>query len=186
MGGHWYLISSLPSPQFGSPPPLNHGEFVSYCARVDPDMAAAAAELSLVPPARPRAASDILSRFWARETRLRNELVRARATRIGKGGETWIRGEEPGADGAELSAIVAAALKIDDPLEAELFLERSRWDWLGSQTALGAFSDDAVLAYGLKILILERLSRFREEAGRAEYKRVYDAVLGAAAQDGVA
>lgn len=186
MAGHWYLLSSLPTPQFGSPPPIGLADYIAYCGRVDPGLEGDLSLLALLPPQPLPACSGFLSRFWARETAFRNELARQRALRSGSDSGPWLRPELPGGQDAGLAETARGLARSDDPLEAELALERSRWDWLCAQIGLDAFGDEAVLAYGLKILILERLSRFREEAGAAEYTRVYQAVLGAAARDGVA
>ena len=40
------------------------------------------------------------------------------------------------------------------------------------------FSDDAVIAYGLKLKLANRVKKFNEEAGMASYRKIYDRILG--------
>jgi hypothetical protein len=40
------------------------------------------------------------------------------------------------------------------------------------------FSDEAVIAYGLKLKLANRVKNFNEEAGMASYRKIYDRILG--------
>jgi hypothetical protein len=81
---------------------------------------------------------------------------------------------------ADAAAVAKAALAMDSPLEAELFLDKSRWDLIESLQGLDYFGRNTVYAYLLKLFLLERRSLFRAEEGFAEYKGLYAAVMEAA------
>ena len=40
------------------------------------------------------------------------------------------------------------------------------------------FSIDAVYAYGLKLMLVERMRKFDVENGKASYHEIYDNILG--------
>jgi hypothetical protein len=81
---------------------------------------------------------------------------------------------------ADAAALAKAALAMDSPLEAELFLDKGRWDFIESQQGLDYFGRNTVYAYLLKLFILERRSLFRAEEGFTEYKGLYAAIMEAA------
>ena len=42
---------------------------------------------------------------------------------------------------------------------------------------LDGFSIDAVYAYGLKLLLVERMRKFEVENGKTSYHKIYDTIL---------
>jgi hypothetical protein len=87
---------------------------------------------------------------------------------------------DPPAHPADAAAVAKAAASMDSPLEAELFLDKSRWDAIGIFQGLDYFGQNTIYAYLLKLLLMERRSFFRSEEGFAEYKELYASIMAAA------
>ena len=45
------------------------------------------------------------------------------------------------------------------------------------QCPLDAFSIDAVYAYGLRLMLVERMRKFEVENGKTSYHKIYDTIL---------
>jgi len=56
----------------------------------------------------------------------------------------------------------------------------ARWTAIERFQGLDYFDRDTIYAYYLKLLILERRSKFRAEEGFMEYKKIYASVMEAA------
>jgi hypothetical protein len=115
-------------------------------------------------------------REWERTLRL--NLAQARAQRIKREGGAPL---EPPGHPAEAAVVALNAAAVDEsPLEAELFLDRARWNAIEELQGTDHFSRNTVYAYLLKLLLLERHSLFDTEAGFAEYKSLYASILESA------
>ena len=64
-------------------------------------------------------------------------------------------------------------LSISNPLEAEKAILGEYFDFLSSHPVSSPFSLDALIIYGLKLQIKERVAAFSEEKGREEFDRLY-------------
>ncbi|MDR0669082.1 MAG: DUF2764 domain-containing protein [Treponema sp.] len=180
MGAYYYLVAQLPSLVYGQEPPMSSVHFLDL-ARTQLS-AEDAALLSLLEPrtgAGPRAEGPSGSGFidtwrvWERALRL--NLARLRASRLKRDGAAPV---DPPADPADAAAVAHGALAAaENPLEAEIFLDRARWNAIERFQGIPAFSRDAVYAYLLKLLILERRASFKAETGFAEYKSLYASIL---------
>ena len=117
--------------------------------------------------------SEFINRWREWERSLRLNLARNRAVKL-----RW----EASVDAPEYpaDAVLAAknAMTIESPLEAELFLDKARWDAIESFQGINIFSESAMYAYLLKLLLLERKADFDMEEGFTEYKALYTAILG--------
>jgi hypothetical protein len=72
------------------------------------------------------------------------------------------------------------AAQCEDPLEGELSIEREKWSFL-ERLETGHFFDlEALVAYALKLQILERRALFEAERGETSYKTAYSEILDAA------
>jgi hypothetical protein len=179
---YYYIASTLPTPQFAEAPPMSSAEFRGICARSlapadRPKIEAVGSELGGAEALR---ATGLLGRYFARETLLRNELARLRGQRGGNDPSAFMREGPKSVLDPEAIRAAARAFGANDPLASELDLERSRWNWLEQESGRHVFDIDALVAYLLKILVLERLQLFREEHGAREYDAVYAAVLARA------
>jgi hypothetical protein len=118
---------------------------------------------------------DFFIRWYEWERTLRLNLARWRAARLK-------RDISPDAPDYPPDAVKAAkaASAMDSPLEAELFLDEARWTAIDSFQGFDYFDRNTIYAYLIKLLLLERRSRFRVEEGFAEYRGIYAAVMKAA------
>jgi hypothetical protein len=126
----------------------------------------------------PPTSSNFLDRWRDWERALRLNLARFRFLRLKRegGGAPADPPDYP----ADAAAVARAALAMESPLEAELFLDKSRWDLIESLQGLDYFGRNTAYAYLLKLFLLERRSFFRAEEGFTEYKGLYAAIMEAA------
>lgn len=182
MPHYYYFAATLPALQLGAPAPMTSDEFLERCSRHlgEKDHALVAAALLVSPAVGPPTStgtSRLLRCYYAWERTVRNELARLRARRLERAAEPWIR-QTTVDDTAPRAA--QAAFQASHPLEAELILERQRWDYIQGLRALHAFDLESIAAYRLELQILERLARLRHELGETRYRQTYAAILGAA------
>jgi len=173
-------VATLPALELGAPPPMTSEELLERSLRFlraeDFSLVSAATLLSAVdgpPPA--CAASPLLTGYYSWERSVRNELVRLRARRLERAADPWIRSAGRN-DTAFRSA--QAAFQASHPLEAELILERERWERIKSLKSLHFFDLELIAAYRLELQIIERLARLREAEGEKRYRATYAAILG--------
>jgi len=146
VGSYYYLVAQLPSISYGAPPIMGSTQFkelardlltgadaelLESCA-LDPEPMSVIQEGSDVLPTY----SELLTptgsalidqwRIWERALRL--NLAKLRAQKLKK--DSLHLAEVP-SDPLDAGAIARAALAIESPLEAEIFLDRSRWDVVG-------------------------------------------------------
>jgi len=116
--------------------------------------------------------SAFINRWKEWERALRLNLARGRAQKL--------KQELHDAPVFPESAVAAAktAMAIDSPLEAEIFLDNARWNAISSFAGYDVFSESAVYAYLLKLLLMERRIAFNDEEGSIEYQGLYAAILG--------
>lgn len=161
-----YLIASLPSVRFGDPPPLSSARFLEMLApwadeTVRADIVGATLQEPFAQPDR-----HPVARAWRRfEIALRNTLVLARCRVTGDEPREHLR-TVPDMDTGYL-IVLAEVLNAPDPLEAERRLALVRWRALDEFES--AFPSDTgfLIAYRLRLLILERLVSFDPAAGAA-------------------
>jgi len=122
-----------------------------------------------------RSGSEFLNLWKDWERTLRLNLSRNRALKLRR--EAPVEAPELPSDAV---AAAKAAMSIDSPLEAELSLDKARWDAIQNIQGMDIFSEGAIYAYLLKLLLMERRAAFDTEAGFTEYKALYTAILGEA------
>lgn len=196
MASYWYFVATLPNIQFGQPAPFGSDSFLENARRLLPKeiagLLASARLLSEAETPSPEAGESLLLgeyRYWERS--LRNELARARARRLGRAVEAWVRPAGPSprppagpssAAGLAGSAATAAqsALAAEDPLSGELLLERERWSLIDRLKTFHNFDLEVLVAYRLQLQILERLALLRPDTGEAGYRAAYADMLSPA------
>jgi hypothetical protein len=82
---------------------------------------------------------------------------------------------------AATAAVKAVSGEIS-PLEAEFLIDKARWNAINEIAGIEYFSIGSVLAYYLKLLLMERRASFNIEKGISEYKSLYASILGKAQQ----
>jgi hypothetical protein len=78
---------------------------------------------------------------------------------------------------ADIVQAARTAVGMDSPLSAEQFLFDYRIRLLDELRPLDSFSVDAVYAYGIKLLLVERMKKFDVEIGKTSYHKIYDNIL---------
>lgn len=141
---------------FGMKPPLSYADFLDSCA----------SELT-------QSGMDILRetdynnnflKEWESFNRgLNNELVRTRAAKKGKDPNKYLR-EDSGMN-PFIAPLAHWSVNQDSPMEAELYLDRVRWDKIEEIKTGHYFDIEYLLAYGLQLRILERWHRINSADG---------------------
>lgn len=161
---HYYLVASLPMLFLGRPPPFTLERFRALCREQ-----LGAADLAVLDDLLDREGAGKAHPFvraWREsEVRLRNATARARAARTGREVAPYLRP----AVGFDVYAeqVVGEAFRRGTPLEREMELDRLRWTILEDLAAGQPFTLTAVLAYALKLRLVERWQAWDEQAGRA-------------------
>lgn len=162
-----YLLSSLPSLQFGAKPPFSFAKLLELSQGLisDEDIEALkafrAAELA---GAAYEGDRQVLKAWYVFETALRNELVKIRASRKKIDQAKYLRREHcvECADPA-LTHLALAAHRNPSLLEGEKMLDAERWHE-ADELAIGHYFDfDSYFAYAQKLLILERWENIRAQ-----------------------
>lgn len=176
MRNYYYFVATLPSVTYGDAPPKSSKEFREECAyHLAPRDAALLRYCcydAAVTVAARSTGSAFLDALLARERTLLLNLAHLRAARLKRS-----LPEEPPHDASGAETVAKTAFEMDDPLEAEVFLDRGRWDAIDALAGLDLFSVNMVYAYLLKLQLLERRQRFDTERGFAGYKELYDTIL---------
>ncbi len=173
----YYLMAQLPSLDGladSAPLPITEERFNTLCSELlDKKELEAFEGLTLVPDISGEGDASEFADIWNRgERELRLALGIVRGRRLGKDfdpGDTM-----PSAD---LMQLAQTAAYMDNPMEAELYLNKYRLDFLETLRPMDAFSREAVLYYGLKLKLLTRIRQFDRVKGEASYRRIYDSII---------
>jgi len=168
---YYYLIASLPALQFGMNPPFSYSDFLEACGH-ELDQAAMdmLAGLSIKP------SSDIddklhLLKEWKRFNRgLGDELARVRAVKRLKDPNNYLRGES-GPD-PFIAPLAHWAANQDSPLEAELYLDKARWEKIEEIVTGHYFDIEHLVSYALQLQILERWRNINAAPGSAALEKL--------------
>jgi hypothetical protein len=123
----------------------------------------------------PSSGCDFIDRWREWERALRLNLARQRAQRIKRESGAPV---EPPLSPADAVAAAVKAINVPSPLDAELVLDKARWDAIEVLQGINYFDRDTIYAYLLKLLLLERRVAFQVEEGFTEYKSLYASILG--------
>ena len=180
MGSYYYLIAQLPVLTYGQQASMSAAYFRALAkAYLTPDDGALLDMVSLDPQLSEQndpasaSGSDFIDKWREWERTLRLNLARNRFQQLKREGAIPDAPDAP----AEAAAAAKAAVVMDSPLEAEIALDKFRWDAIEALQGLTLFSENTVFAYLLKLLILERRLSFKTEEGFKEYKALYAAIL---------
>ncbi len=184
MSLYYFLVASLPALQYDAPPLLNSERLGALCAdALSPADAGVFARARLDVWNGSPGAHPALLRWYRWETALRNALARGRAAARGLDAERYLRPipelpvQNSGADTAECEAVARAAMSAATPLAAQEILDRARWSLFESLEVGHPFALDVVIAYRLKLALLERRALAAAERGRAVVGRITGAAL---------
>lgn len=162
-----YLVSSLPTLQFGDTPPFSLDEFRRQCEGVISESELEALEALIAG----RSHSDsFVSAYYSHEIQLKNLAGKFRAAAWGQD----VRFSERSFDGYDVTyaKMVSDALQKTNPLEREHDLDRARFWLVDVLSGVGSYTMAHVYAYAIKLMICERWSRLTPEAGDASLMKV--------------
>ena len=179
----YYFVASLPTLELGAPAPISVAAFGDEVVRLLPAEAAAEWQ-ALQRGDGSSAASAFAARWRDTEAQLRNTIARNRAARRNVEVTSHLRPQT--SFSVYLEHAVAEAYSKPHPLERELALDRFRWNFLDELVRTSPFGLEAVLAYGLKLRLVERWQGLTDEAGRAALREAVQRVREAAAPASVA
>ncbi len=173
----YYLVSQLPSLDGiseNTPLPITEERFLELCGRsLGKKLQREMEKLTLLPPLEPQSSPSSLIEAWNEGERdLRLALAKARANKINKSFDMQNKSLS-----VEVLKAANAAVEIESPLDAENFLLNYRLRFLEALRPMDNFSEDYLFYYALKLKLLIRMRRFEKEAGKAEYKKIYDSIL---------
>lgn len=155
--------------------PITEKYYRDLCSRFfDAKQNEILSRLSLEPPKFPEpTGSDFLDKWYGFERALRYALAQVRAQKMKKDA-----GAIPVSISADLLQAARTAVGMDSPLSAEQFLYEFRLSVLNELQPMDYFSSDYVLAYGIRLMLLERIRKFNKEKGTDSYHKIYDTILG--------
>ena len=174
---YYYLVSQLPNisgAEGKSALPLNEASFKELCCRfLSEEEKITLNGLSLVPPKELSSTGSVfLDTWYEKERNLRYALAQIRAQKMKKDASVL----PPGVT-ADIVQAARTAVGMDSPLSAEQFLFDYRIRLLDELRPLDSFSVDSVYAYGIKLLLVERMKKFDVEIGKTSYHKIYDNIL---------
>jgi len=162
---YYFLVSSLPGIKLDAKPALS---LDAFCATCDDHLSSHDREAltvvldAKVPPSIPH---PFVEQWTARETQLRNATARQRAAKRQEDAGAYLR-SHTGFD-VGLEDKVEEAFNQPTPLERERVLDQLRWRILDELAGTDPFGSSAVLAYGIKLRIVERWAAMDVEIGQA-------------------
>jgi hypothetical protein len=175
VGSYYYLAAQLPYLVYGQALPISAAAFKALAAESRSAADAAVFEHCTLDHEQDKPSpSSFINRWKEWERVLRLNLARGRFQKLKREGSAAEAPDYP----ANAAAVAKTALTMESPLEAELFLDKARWDAIESFQGINTFSENAMYAYLLKLLLMERRAAFKTEEGFAEYKALYAAILG--------
>lgn len=180
MGNYYYLVAQLPAITFAKDgsvtAPLSYEYFVDLCARFLTESELLTVQnLSLVAPRDAVATgSSFLDEWYRFEKHLRLALAQVRSIKMQKD----FADSEVQLVTQDIQQIARTACGFDSPLDAELYLHEERLKKIDELAPIDAFCADSVYAYGLKLLMAIRMSKFDENEGMKSYRIIYERILG--------
>jgi len=156
MGSYYiYFVSSLPMLHFGAKLPFSFKKLLKKCQGIisDSDIAILNSIL-LVNDSVYVGNQPTLKKWYDFDRKLRNELVKVRAGRKHLDSQQYLRGDAN--IDSYINRIVMSAFRNPLVLEAEKMLDRVRWQVLDELVVRHYFDIDFLIAYSLKLLILQR------------------------------
>ena len=172
----YYLISQLPSLDGiseSTPLPITEERFADLCERfLGKTVQNELKNLTLIPSRDHEKSTFSLIDAWNEgEQNLRLALAKVRADKLKKpfGTDVSVSGG--------LLQVARTAVDFESPMEAELFLNRYRLDFLESLRPTNPFAESYVFYYMLKLKLLSRIRQFSEESGRSAYRNIYHSIM---------
>ncbi len=179
----YYLIAQLPSLDASSdsaPLPITEERFMELCKSfLDKKSFSVIENLSLTPKIEGESSGfALIDAFLEGERLLRLALAKQRAA---KQNRDYDIGDAKISD--TLYSLARAAVQIENPLEAEEFLNRYRLSFLETLRPMDNFSESSVFYYAIKLKLLWRIRQFDTALGQSAYKKIYDCIISSEIQE---
>jgi hypothetical protein len=107
--------------------------------------------------------SKFISRWVSYEVGLRNALAIARAKALNLDPQEYLVADDIGLEYGDFSAFVNEWTAAPDPIAGLKVLDFARWQWLTDNDAWFTFNDDELIAYGAKLMLIQRWYRLGRE-----------------------
>jgi hypothetical protein len=186
---YYYLVATLPGLAYDEAAPMSSAAFRELCGdlldrddaalldtcQLDAGLSSVGLGGGLAGGIDASSPSTFLNDWIMRERTVRTNLAEGRGANVSFGASSGGAGAVEH-DSVRAEAGAKNALTMDNPLEAELYLDRERWDALDALVGVGVFSINIIYAYLLKLQLLERRALFQTEEGFAEYKALYASI----------
>ena len=174
---YYYFVASLPYIIYGDKPPISSIEFREQCRnfldKSDDDLIQYCCfDPKIIVEAEKPTGSAFIDFLLLRERILNLTLANLRAAKLRR-----LPVGDPPQDIPRAEALAKTAFEMDDPLGAELMLDRARWSVLEELVGINYFHVNNIYAYLLKLQLLERKQRFTEAEGAEQYQEMYQAIL---------
>ena len=185
MSSYYYLMAQLPFLTYEQKPPMSSSAFKALAGYfLTKGDAAFLPYLSIVPDniivteSAPSTGCVFIDEWkeWGRVFAL--NLAKQRAVKVHR--ENAASFEPPSCPHDAAVAAVKAVTGEATPLEAEIQIDKTRWNTIDSLTGLNYFDRNHVYAYFLKLLLLERRQAFNVDIGFSEYKSLYADIIESA------
>lgn len=173
----YYLISQLPSLDNiseNAPIPISEERFTELCNQfLGKKLQKAIEKLTLSPQKNFESSGFAFIDAWNESERnLRFALGKVRAEKMKKSFDTKNR-----IIPIEYIKAASAAIEIQNPMEAEKYLNHCRLGILETLRPIDYFSENYIFYYGLKLKLLHRIRQFDMKAGEKAYKNIYNSIL---------
>lgn len=165
---YYYLISSFPELNIDEPPGVTLEQFLFNCQGI-----LDVKDLNDLNKVLAGDATGVQSpgavQWLAADAQLRNAVARLRAAHLNIDAIAYLKDHE----GARMyiETVVRDAFTRDNPQERELALDKCRWSILDEIAFEDRFGFGAVLAFGVKLQIVERWQGYSKDKGREEFDK---------------
>ena len=177
MRNFYYIVSSLPALKWGEPPPFSAKIFCEMCSNwISKRQAVSLFAFDIAPSSIADGRGSSVAGGWKDwDSSFRNSLLRLRAKEKGRNAEKHIVQEKRFY--SESESLAQNAFAAANPLEKERFIAIARWKKL-DELQLGLIFDfEFLVAYKLKLLLLERWALLNKESGRGQFAEIQRRIL---------
>ena len=167
MASYYYLVATLPLLRYDGVSPFDLDSFLEQCKSQVSDRDYQTIESALT--GRP-SSHPFLQKWQQFASMVQRELNDQRSKKLGLAAPKY---RNEGEKEFRIGEAVRQAISNENALDAELSLLELKWKYLEEAVALHYFDVEALLAYAVKLQLLERKSLFTKEEGNAEFKRLF-------------
>lgn len=165
---YYYLISSFPELKIDEPPGLTLEQFLFLCQGIL-DVKDLADLNNVLAGDSTGIQSPCALQWLAADTQLRNAVARLRAAHLNIDAISYLK-DQAGAR-MYIETAVRDAFTRENPLERELSLDKCRWFILDEIALEDRFGFGSVVAFGVKLQIVERWQGYSDDKGREEFDK---------------